>query len=181
MYKKAFESFPVLETPRLRLRQLIEADANDIFALRSNAEVNKYLGRKPAQSIDDARAFIRSINESIRLNQVLYWAITFMGSNKLIGCIGLFNFSANMQQAEIGFELLPEYQGRGVMQEAVNNVITFGRQTIRLEYIQARTHRENSASVALLQRLHFRKTGKAEEYLDQYEYAFPDFRKPGQD
>src|SRR5438045_7816990 len=89
----SFTPFPVLNTGRLTLKQLRSSDDKEIFALRSNDNVNKYLNRKPGQSIDDARNFIQAINENIQRKNSIYWAITLNGTDKLIGTICLFDFS----------------------------------------------------------------------------------------
>ena len=61
MMGKNFTPFPILKTERLTLRQLISSDDKEIFALRSNDNVNKYLDRKPSKSIADAKKFIQTI------------------------------------------------------------------------------------------------------------------------
>ena len=109
MAERNFNPFPVLKTERLTLRQLVSSDANEIFALRSNDNVNKYLDRKPAKSIDDAKTFIETINKNIQRNDSIYWAITLTGTNKLIGTICLFNLSDDNFKAEIGYELLTDF------------------------------------------------------------------------
>ena len=157
MTGKNFTPFPVLKTGRLTLRQLRSSDDNEIFALRSNDNVNKYLGRKPSKSIDDAKNFIQTINENIQRNDSIYWAITLNRSDKLIGTICLFNFSDDHSQAEIGYELLPDYQGKGIMQEATSKVIDFGIQYIGLNLIEATTHSENKSSTRLLEKFNFKK------------------------
>ena len=128
MTGRSFTPFPVLRTERLKLRQLRSSDDNEIFALRSNEAVNKYLDRKPGKSIDDAKNFIQAINENIQRNDSVYWAITFNDTDKLIGTICLFNFCNDNSKAEIGYELLPDFQGKGIMQEAVSEVIHFAFQ-----------------------------------------------------
>ncbi len=157
MGDRNFKPFPVLKTERLTLRQLVSSDANEIFALRSNDTVNKYLNRKASKSIDDANIFIQTINESIQKNNSIYWAITLTGTNKLIGTICLFEFSNNNLKAEIGYELLPGFQGKGIMQEATSKVIDFGFQHIGLNSIEAYTHLENLNSTRLLEKFNFKK------------------------
>ena len=132
MGDRNFKPFPVLKTERLTLRQLASSDDNEIFVLRSNENVNKYLGRKPSKSIDDAKKFIQTINKNIQKNDSIYWAITLNDTDKLIGTICLFDFSDDNLKAEIGYELLPEFQGKGIMQEATSKVIDFGIQRIGL-------------------------------------------------
>ncbi len=157
MGDRNFEPFPVLKTERLTLRQLVGSDDNEIFALRSNENINKYLDRKPSKSIDDARAFIQTINKNIQRNDSIYWAITLNGTNKLVGTICLFGFSDDNLKAEIGYELLPDFQGKGIMQEAISKVIDFGIQHIGLNSIAAYTHSENQSSTRLLEKFNFKK------------------------
>lgn len=157
-----FKPFPVLKTERLTLRQLVSGDANEIFALRSNEIVNKYLDRKRSGSIDDAKTFIQTITENIQKNDSIYWAITLTGTDKLIGAICLFDFSDNNLKAEIGYELLPDFQGKGIMQEAASKVIDFGIQHIGLNSIEACTHSENQASTRLLEKFNLKKNGAGE-------------------
>jgi ribosomal-protein-alanine N-acetyltransferase len=165
MTVRNFTPFPVLKTERLTLRQLVMGDANEIFALRSDDNVNKYLGRKPSKSIDDAKAFIQAINENIKRNDSVYWAITLSGTDKLIGTICLYEFLDGNVKAEIGYELLPGFQGKGIMQEAISKVIDFGMQHIGLHSIEAYTHSENHSSTRLLEKFNFKNNGPAEENL----------------
>ncbi|HEY5392384.1 MAG TPA: GNAT family N-acetyltransferase [Hanamia sp.] len=157
MGNKNFKPFPVLKTERLTLRQLVSSDAKEIFALRSDGNVNKYLDRKASKSIDDAKIFIHIINANIQRNDSLYWAITLNATDKLIGTICLFDFSNDNLKAEIGYELLPGFQGKGIMQEATSKVIDFGIQHIGLNSIEANTHFENQSSTRLLEKFNFKK------------------------
>jgi [ribosomal protein S5]-alanine N-acetyltransferase len=163
MTGKHFTPFPVLKTERLTLRQLISSDDNEIFALRSDDNVNKYLDRKRSKSIDDARNFIQTINENIQRNDSIYWAITLSGIDKLIGTICLFDFSNESSKAEIGYELLPGFQGKGIMQEAISIVIKFGFHHVGLNSIEAYTHSENEGSTRLLEKLDFKRHSADDE------------------
>ncbi len=157
MKHRKLKTFPILATERLIIRQLSVSDVQEIFLLRSNALVNKYLDRPPSKTIDDAKVFIQTINENIQKNNSIYWAITLSDTNKLIGTICLFNFSDDNLKAEIGYELLPDFQGKGIMQEALSKVINFGFQQIGLHSIEAYTHSENRCSTRLLEKLNFKK------------------------
>jgi len=157
MTGKSFTAFPVLKTERLTLRQLVSSDDKEIFALRSDDNVNKYLDRKRSKSIDDAGNFIQAITENIQRNDSIYWAITLNEIDKLIGTICLFDFTKDNLKAEIGYELLPGFQGKGLMQEAASRVIEFGIQYTGLNSIEAYTHSENERSTRLLEKLNFKK------------------------
>lgn len=150
-----FLPFPELKTERCTLRQLINEDEKEIFALRSDKKVNKYLDRPPAKTLDDARQFIQRINSSIAENIVIYWAITPHNSNKLSGSICFWNFSEDFYTAEIGFELLPEFQGKGIMQEALASVIEFGFGNLNLKSIEGEVDPNNLRSVKILEKNNF--------------------------
>lgn len=154
---KDSKTFPILTTERLTLRQLSKSDSEEILQLRSNTEINKYLDRKPSQTLEDALSFIKSIVENIESDELFYWAITNTGEEKLIGTICLFNFSNLVKKCEIGYELLTEYQGQGIMIEAVKKVIEYATQTLGLKTIDASTHKENQSSIKLLQKINFKQ------------------------
>ena len=162
MTERNFNPFPVLKTERLTLRQLLSSDANEVFALRSNDKVNKYLGRQRSESIDGAKTFIETITKNVQRNDSIYWVITLTGLDKLIGTICLFNFSDDNLKAEIGYELLPDFRGKGIMQEATLKVIDFGFRRIGLRSIEAYTHTENRKSTRLLEKFNFKKNGDGE-------------------
>src|SRR5262245_23363447 len=105
MINRNFSPFPVLTTERLVLRQLLESDIEEIFRLRSDPGINKYLNRRPSKTHADALNFIIAVNENIAINKNLYWAITKVDSQKLIGTICLFEFSDEHNSCEIGYEL----------------------------------------------------------------------------
>lgn len=160
MLNRSFIPFPILATQRLTLRQLVIDDKQAIFSLRSDSEINKYLDRPPCNTIDDAANFINKVNENINKNMALYWAITLSGQNKLVGTICLFSFSDENESCEIGYELLPNFQGRGIMREAVKKVIDYAFNTIGVQKIEASLHRDNQPSIKLLEKVLFKNTNQ---------------------
>ena len=165
------DSFPLLASQRLRLRRLESLDEQEIFALRSDDRVNLYLDREPAQSLHDAQHFISKINTLIENNEGYYWAICLKENPRLIGTICYFDFSKLDSSAEIGYELSPFYQGRGIMQEAISIVIQYGFNVLGLKTITAFPSKENLSSIKLLKRNGFAdaewndKDGKLVKYI----------------
>lgn len=156
MLNGTFTPFPILTTERLTLRQLVINDEQEIFTLRSDSEINKYLDRQISNTIDDARDFINKIIRS----DSLYWAITLSDRNKLVGTICLFGFSDENDKCEIGYELLTNFQGQGIMKEAVEKVIDYAFNTIKVKKIEAFMHRDNLSSIKLLEKLSFRNSNE---------------------
>ena len=179
MLHRSFVPFPTLTTERLTLRQLVINDDQEIFTLRSDSEINKYLGRQVANTIDDARDFINKINENINKNDSLYWAITLKDRNILVGTICLFNFSNENGKCEIGYELLTNFQGQGIMKEAAEKVVDYAFNTIKVQEIEAIFHRDNQRSINLLEKLLFRNSNEADKTnpeLIYYHLRNPSFK-----
>lgn len=154
MLHKALSTFPLLTTERLTLRQLRDTDVEEIFSLRSDPTINQFLDRPPCKSAEDALNFIKAIQQ----NESLYWAITQTPHEKLIGTICLYNFSDELNSCEIGYELLANYQGQGIMLEAAKSIIAFAVQTLGIKTLEAFTHKENKSSTNLLLKCSFVKT-----------------------
>lgn len=158
MLNTNFSPFPILTTERLTLRQLSIDDRQSIFDLRSDEEINKYLDRVPSKSIDDAINFINKINENSKSNNSIYWVITLSSPKTVVGTICLFDFSNEKNSCEIGYELMPKYQGQGIMKEAIQVVIDYVFQTLNFKKIIAFTHNENLKSTDLLLKFNFVKS-----------------------
>ncbi|MGB8192793.1 MAG: GNAT family N-acetyltransferase [Chitinophagaceae bacterium] len=147
-----FTPFPVIATHRFLLRQLSEQDAAAIYILRTDEEVNRYIDRQRATSVEDVRAFIHKINENILKNESILWAICTKEDPALIGTICLWNIQPSQSTAEIGYELLPQHHGKGIMQEVIPHVINYGFQEMQLEIIMAELSPDNVKSVKLLEK-----------------------------
>lgn len=155
--------FPILSTKRLRLRPLSEQDANEIFSLRSDAQINKYLDRKLNKTLGDSLDFIKTIHKNTGNSALKYWAITMKDNEKLIGTICLFSFSDELKKCEIGYELLTEYQGQGIMSEASAKVTEYAFEELGLKTIEAYTHKDNKSSTGLLLKAGFAQTTIVDE------------------
>ncbi len=147
--------FCTLDTQRLRLRAPELTDGEQMAAIRSDAEVNKYLKRQPCLSIAEAEAFILKIQTGLKNNGWFYWALCFKEENKLIGTICLWNVDKEDAQVEVGYELLPAFQGKGIMTEALEKVIGFAFNELRFKKIVAITNRYNRKSLNLLEKSGF--------------------------
>ncbi|QBN17383.1 GNAT family N-acetyltransferase [Flavobacterium nackdongense] len=161
-----FKPFPNLETKRLLLRRLENEDVSEIFALRSDQEVMKYVPRPLAKTPQDALNHIAIINEKIDSNEGINWAITLKDNPKLIGIIGHYRIKPEHFRAEIGYMLLPEYHGKGIISEAINEVVKYGFQVMKLHSIEAIIDPDNIASERVLQKNGFVK----EAHLKENEY-----------
>jgi [ribosomal protein S5]-alanine N-acetyltransferase len=162
----SFTPFPGLETQRLYLRQLSLDDQKEIYLLRSDEEVNQYIDRPRAHSTEDAESFIKKITAGTKTGGYLYWAIQLKTGAGLIGTISLGNLSPEDERAELGYELLPQHQGKGYMQEAVLEITRFGFTIMQLKTIEAWSRAENYRSVKLLEKNNFKRDKNAEARMN---------------
>jgi RimJ/RimL family protein N-acetyltransferase len=167
----SFTPFPFLATENYALRNLLPEDEQEIFALRSSDEINKYLDRPKANTLDDARNFITKIINGIAKNESIFWVVTPKDESKLLGTICLWKISKEDAKAEIGYELLPENFGKRIMQEVIPRVLQFGFEEIKLEMIEAELSPRNLKSVRLLEKNNFALAAANEENPDSVVYA----------
>jgi [ribosomal protein S5]-alanine N-acetyltransferase len=155
MLKFNFTPFPVLTTQRLVLRELTMKDNNEIFSLRSDDRVNEFLDRPKTNSLEEAENFINKIHKGIIENELIYWAITLKNDDKLIGCVCYGNISKENDKAEIGYELHPDFQSKGIMQEVIMKIIEFGFDNMKLQTIDACVTFNNIRSIRILEKNNF--------------------------
>ncbi|PUB25896.1 ribosomal-protein-alanine N-acetyltransferase [Elizabethkingia sp. YR214] len=154
-------AFPVLKTERLTLRQLSIDDWQDIFALRSDPKINEFLDRQICKTKEDAINFINSVNGNFEKGNSFYWAITLTKTNTLAGTVSLFDLSSENSSCEIGYELMTEFQGQGIMTEAIQAVTDYVFHTLKFKKILAFTHYKNKNSINLLQKSNFIKSAES--------------------
>ncbi len=130
-------------------------DADEIFFLRSDKEVIRYIDRPPAKSLEEASGFIQKITELEKNNESVTWAITLKGNDKLIGTICYWNIRKEHYRAEIGYLLHPDFWGKGIMKEAMAEVIKYGFKVMNLHSIEANVNPDNKASIKLLEGYNF--------------------------
>ena len=150
-----FVPMPNFQTKRLIINAIERTDEPALVTLRSDDRVNMYINRPKQVSLEDVRAFVLRIQEGVRNLQLYYWAIRLPIDNQLIGTICLWNFVEENASAEIGYELHPDHQGKGIMQEALVHILDFAENTLQLQQIKAYIHQDNTASRRMVERNRF--------------------------
>ena len=163
-----FQPFPSIQSERLFLRRVLESDGAVILFLRSDKLVTKYIQRpehRQTKSLSDAVGFIKELDGYLEADQSITWGITLKGTSEIIGTICLWNFSKDRKQAEVGYDLIPRFQRKGIMSESLKSVLAFGFEHLKLELIEAYTHKENESSKRLLLNNQFKlSTEKKDEH-----------------
>ena len=176
MNKISFTPFPNLTTKFYNLRMPSLSDTNDIFIMRSDENNAKYLDRQVCKSTDEAVQFIQKVLNGIENNDSFYWMITSKNDSKVCGTICLWNIDRSESKAEIGFELLPAFKGKGIMQEVIPAVIEFGFNNLGLKFIEGEVDPANIKSIKLMENSGF-KFDKKLNVTVVYKLMNPDYTK----
>ncbi|WP_316819309.1 GNAT family N-acetyltransferase [Pedobacter nyackensis] len=155
MLKLDFSAVPHLTTERLLLRSIDAQDLKAIHQLRSDEAVNIMVGRETPTALSQSREFITKIGDLVENRECLYWVLAFKEENSLIGTISCWNFDIENEIVEIGYEMLPEFRGKGLMKEALKKVIEYTFQRLNAKLITAFPSGVNANSVGLLKALNF--------------------------
>ena len=147
--------FPIIKTERLTLNQVELNDAEFILFQRSSPEVTKYIRREPYTKVEQAIAFIEMITQQFTEKQSYTWALRNPETNEMLGSICLWNFSEDRKTAEIGYDLHPNFQGKGFTNEAMQATINYGFNELNLNQIEAFTSKYNETSKKLLTQNNF--------------------------
>lgn len=152
--------FTSLETPRLRLRRFTMEDVPAMVAYRNHPAVARYQSWEKWDA-RDAACLVRSV-EGTEPGWRGWWfqiGLELRETGEVIGDCGLHTLNEDPQQGEIGYSLAPEYQGRGLMTEALEALLSLAFGQLRMHRVIARVHAENEPSSRLLERLGFRREG----------------------
>lgn len=159
MINPQFNPFPVLETERLLLREMIVKDTPSLFTLRTDDIVMKYLDRPKCESLEAAEKFITKLIGERKANQNINWSITLKPEDITIGTICYWQLDKAHHRAEMGYNLLPAYHRKGIMHEAVQKVLEYGFNNMELHSVEAHVNPNNEGSIKLLEKNNFEREG----------------------
>lgn len=142
-----------LQTARLRLRPARPGDLPALHAVLSDNEAMRFWSTPPHQHIETTQAWLRDMI-SAPPETSHDFVVEYQGL--AIGKAGFY------QLPEIGFILHPDYWGRGLAREALDAVIASVFATYPIPGVIADVDPRNAGSLAVLTRLGFVETGRAE-------------------
>ena len=170
----------LLETPRLFLRELTEADAAEMFALNRYLEVLKFTGDVPFGTVEEARRFLKNYLD-YRKNGFGRWAVVRKSDGEILGWCGLKRHANGM--VDLGFRLMKKHWQKGYATEAAKACVNFGFETLALAEIVGRSEPENNASTRVLEKCGMSFSHKEfddlhhEKEIVVYKISHEDFRR----
>jgi len=154
---------PTLEAERVLLRRLTPGDDAGLLRVFGDAETMQWWSHGPFTDLAAATTYRERIDYGLRSRSLFQWGIVARDGGLLMGTCTLSDWSSTHRRAELGYILHRDHWGQGLASEAVRAVLDFGFGTMRLHRVEADVDPENTASIALVERLGFNREGYLRE------------------
>ena len=153
-----------IATERLVLREFVTDDWPDVLAYQRDTRYLRlypWTDRTEAEVQDFVHEFVDQ--QTKRPRRKFQLAITLSEGGQVIGNCGIRRKPGNDWEADIGFELAPEYWGRGLATEAALAIVNFGFRELELHRISSWCIADNAASANVLKKVVLRPEGRLRE------------------
>ena len=165
----------MLETERLILRPLVESDVDEIFAMRSDEDIMRFI-REP-RGRDESFDWIKLVSGRWHNDKLGFCAVIEKEANKFLGWCGIWRLKETGEM-EIGYAIDKAYWGKGFATEAAEKFMQYAFGELNAEKLVAVARPENMASRRVMEKLgmQFVKTDTFyEQTLVQYAIAKGEF------
>jgi RimJ/RimL family protein N-acetyltransferase len=157
------DRLPTIESRRVRLRWLTEADIPALVAIFSHPEVTRYWSTPPHTGTHQAEELLSDIHRHFHDRTLFQWGVAQRQTDRIIATTTLWQIDADNRRAEIGFALQRDYWGQGLMQETLQVFLAWCFDELQLRRIEADVDPDNSAALRLLEKLGFEREGLLRE------------------
>lgn len=154
---------PTLYTGRLRLRPFADADADDLFALHTNAHVMRYWDGPLWGERGRAERFIAACREMADGGSGARLAVDRVSDGSFIGWCSLNRWNPDYRSASLGSCYDDAAWGHGYATEAARGLLGWAFAKLDLNRVQAETDTRNVASARVLEKLGFVREGTLRE------------------
>ena len=150
-------------TERLSLNLLTTDDRDFVKRLVNTDGWIEFIGDRYVYTNDDAIAYVTKI---LNTENLFYWVVRTKDNNTPIGIISFMKRNY-LENFDIGFAFLPEFNGSGYAYEAAKEVLSILSGTAGYYPVVATTVPENTKSIKLLTKLglHFEKEIEVEDEI----------------
>jgi RimJ/RimL family protein N-acetyltransferase len=157
-----------ITTQRLFLRPFGMHDLDDLHAIQSREDVNRYLYWSPRTRQEVAGVLAKRATMAALEGEgdIMVLAVELRDGGTVIGDVNLAWQSEEHRRGEFGFVFHPDYHGRGYAGEAAVEMLRLGFEGLGLHRIVGRADARNTASARLMEKLGLRR----EAHLVQNEW-----------
>jgi diamine N-acetyltransferase len=162
----------------ISLRALEDSDLDFLFALENDPTIWAVSDTLAPVSRYALREYLRHATADFYETRQLRLVICIGEEKRPVGTLDLFQFEPLHQRAGVGITILATERRRGYAREALQQLLPYARQTLRLHQLFCTVGANNGASLALFRSVGFRRVGVrlqwlrgsvADEWLDAVE------------
>lgn len=154
--------FPIIKTERLLLRQFVDHDLENVFKGLSHPNIIKYYGVS-FQTLEETKEQMTFFADLEKNETGIWWAVCSADNKTFYGAGGLNSLSKEHKKAEIGFWLISEFWGNGIMKEAIPLICDYGFNNLELHRIEGFVESENKNCKNAMAKLDFQHEGTMKE------------------
>ncbi len=164
---------PVLDTARLRLRPMTEADVPALREWTAEESLYTYWGKGPGRTDRDPSLLFTGTGRPVRS---FHLGIEEKSAGRVIGEIWVYRIVRD-RMASVALRIAPSFQGNGFGAEALGAMTRFCFDHTELQRLQAETDVRNTASQRTLEACGYRKEGRIRRgrmvsvWCDYYVYS----------
>ena len=151
----------LISSKAIQLKPVSNSSWPFLQRLRSEPANNRFLDRKPFSTEMEAIQFTQNLVDGMNSGKHFFWIIEDKVNDKPMGSLCVWNISPDRTSAEIGYELLPEFRGKGIMTRSLDALVNYVKGYLPIKLLKAYTHQHNTASLNVLERLGFEFQGVA--------------------
>ncbi len=147
-----------IETPRTILRPFSAEDAGAAFRWLGDPAVMRFIPSGLDASVEDTKKRIATYREHQAAHGFSRWVIREHASGLLIGDSGLLALEA-VGGIDLGFRFAVSHWGKGFATEVAQAWVRAAVEDLGLPRLFAFAHPDNAASLRVLEKVGFRRTG----------------------
>jgi RimJ/RimL family protein N-acetyltransferase len=140
----------MFETERLIVRPIDERDIDEIFAMRSDSEVMRFI-REP-QNREESISWVKLVSSRWETEQIGFCALIEKSSNEFVGWCGIWQLQET-GEFEIGYAVGRRFWGKGFATEAALKFLQYAFEKLKSEKIVAVAQPENAGSRRVMEKL----------------------------
>lgn len=148
-----------IETARLILKNYNEDDLENIHRLKTNPMVWRFSSKAATTKIEDSIGYLQSLLKNYNESKCDFQALFLKNTEEYIGEAGVLSIIKPCNRAVIGYNLLPEYWGKGYATEITRALVKYLFEEEKAERIEALVVADNEASRKVLEKAGFLEEG----------------------
>ncbi len=140
------------------LRKVISDDIHAVFKGLSHKRVTQYMSVH-YNTVKETETQMNFYETNWNNKNGIYWAVELKIDEAITGVISVHDINDTYKRTELGYWLLTEYWGKGIIAEAGIAVIDYCFHDLDINRIYAYVEKNNYASQKIMEKLNFKHEG----------------------